>query len=81
MLPEGFNLAPFYMPSPLCQLMCTAVMMKRADEEGSFMWRVGSVLVDVAWFGIAVTNGFLFQNLVILVTVPRVAKDEHDVMP
>jgi hypothetical protein len=42
---------------------------------------VGSVLLDVAYFGIAVTNSFLFRNLMILVTVPRVAKDEYDVMP
>lgn len=40
---------------------------------------MGSVLYDVACFGLAISTGFLVQNIVILVTVPKV-KDGDDVI-
>ncbi|KAK3123424.1 hypothetical protein QOZ80_8AG0630590 [Eleusine coracana subsp. coracana] len=60
--------------------LCHAIVMQLRHEEGSFMWRVGSVLFDVAHLGIAVVVAFWgVRNIVILVTVPRV-KDGDDVM-
>ncbi|KAK3121707.1 hypothetical protein QOZ80_8BG0659310 [Eleusine coracana subsp. coracana] len=79
-LPKGVKVAPLFALVPLFELQCHAIVMQLRHEEGSFMWRVGSVLSDVAHLGIAIIIAFWgVRNMVILVTVPRV-KDEDDVM-
>ena len=52
--------------------------MKSTEGHGSLMW-MGSVLYDVACFGLAIITSCSVQNLVILVIVPKM-KDGDDVM-
>ncbi|CAL5002168.1 unnamed protein product [Urochloa decumbens] len=70
-LPKGINVVPFFMSPHLCQLFHLATMMKHAEGDESLMW-MGSVLYDVACFGLAINTGFFVQNFMILATVPKV---------
>ncbi|TVU05958.1 hypothetical protein EJB05_49149 [Eragrostis curvula] len=79
-LPKGFNLTSLYACVPLFKLLYLGTVMQLRHEEGSFMWRVGYALFDVAHLGIAIIVAFWgVRNLVILVTVPR-TEDGDDVM-
>ncbi|CAO2169052.1 unnamed protein product [Urochloa humidicola] len=70
-LPKDINVVPFLMSPPLCQLFCLATTMKHTEGDESLMW-MGSVLYDVACFGLAINTGFSVQNMMILATVPKV---------
>ncbi|KAL6661491.1 hypothetical protein ACP70R_000875 [Stipagrostis hirtigluma subsp. patula] len=76
-LPKGVKLAPLFALPSLLQLMNLAIIML-LHQEGSLMWRVGSVLFDVARLGIAVIGAlFGVPNVFILVTIPRVKDGDN----
>jgi hypothetical protein len=52
-------------------------MMK--TEGDVYLMRMGSLLCDAANFGLVISTGFMVQNMMILVTVPKL-RDGDDVM-
>jgi hypothetical protein len=77
-VPKGITLAPLYMSRNLFQLLHLAILMKKTEGD-VYLMRMGSLLCDAANFGLAISTGFMVQNMMILVTVPKL-KDGDDVM-
>jgi hypothetical protein len=74
---QRHHLGP-YMSRNLFQLLHLAILMKKTEGD-VYLMRMGSLLCDAANFGLAISTGFMVQNMMILVTVPKL-KDGDDVM-